>query len=917
MEAIFLKLVNLSITAGWLVLAIMLLRLVFRRIPKWIYCVLWGFVAIRLICPVSLESALSLIPSAEPLPADIIYTARPQVNTGIAFLNSTVNPILEESLAPVPLTSANPTQIWSLILAVIWIAGCAGMFLYALISYILLRRRVATATLMKDSEEGSSTYTVSPSRILQSENVSSPFVFGLIRPRIYLPYNVDDDSLQYIIAHEKAHISRLDHWWKFLGFLLLAVYWFNPLMWAAYILLCRDIEAACDEKVINGMEKEDRQAYSTALLNSSMSISHRRIAACPLAFGEVSVKSRIKNVMNYRKPVFWIIVAASVGCAVLAVCFLTNPKTKGSADTGSLTGTPGQTLKTSNIFDAMDRLEEEITFSDEVYGHIADDWAKWNEKDSWERALSSSISGHWNGAFETWEEAQSLTGVTLWNPFEEAGWLSKMNAYGADIEHFGLLEHCRFTSYADQENNMTFADISAGYASGTTRVIYTVYLCPIVFNENNYDSNSKVRHIQYNRGNETYYCVAATRKGDKYDAVDLIFYKNDQRKIFIYLTSYEGTEELARVFDKVSGELGMSLTYDFLFNEYQGDTVTVTLAGINDSTGELIAGTPTPGPGMDGIPGTDANSDTDYFIDVIPGTDTGSDTDFFISTGGDDVTVSSLTLGYIPDGPMKPYDTTETGELGGYYFIPIDGKIYRYRLGSGYTDSVTKSGLIFEFINKHLDEYYSYSIYSVAEYPDNRVLYASWKSSYGHTDSILLTYWPAESSADGDLEKAVSDGFVVMDNGSAAYNRDKWTEFLEKTAAGEPATVRLGYYYTLDRERCSPEYYEAVKDDFPVIYMNELVYDGAQYTISPLHINGDGYIVYEEPGVDSPASTWKYLMHFTGEPSSDTALFSQYDRYVLTNDDTATWEAIEHGLYSSVAGAGIPHREVYNEYTWK
>ncbi len=312
MEAVFLKLVNMSITASYLVLAVIALRLVFRKAPKWIFCVLWGLVALRLICPFSLESVLSLIPAAEPLPSNIIYTAHPEIQSGVAVIDKAVNPLLGSSLTPVsPAVSANPTQILSFLLSRIWAVGAAGMLLYALVSFLLIYRRVATAIPVEKN-------------IKRSEFIDTPFVLGLVRPVIYLPACMASEDTPYVIAHEQAHIRRRDHWWKPLGFALLSVYWFNPAMWVAYILLCRDIEAACDEKVIQEMAQEGRRAYSTALLNCS--ISRRRIAACPLAFGEVGVKDRVKRVMNYKKPAFWVVLAAVVLGIVMAVCFLTNPK---------------------------------------------------------------------------------------------------------------------------------------------------------------------------------------------------------------------------------------------------------------------------------------------------------------------------------------------------------------------------------------------------------------------------------------------------------------------------------------------------------------------------------------------------------------------------------------------------------------
>ncbi|WP_297719432.1 M56 family metallopeptidase [Intestinimonas sp.] len=310
MEAIFLRLVNLSLSAGWLVLAILVLRLFLRRAPRWSFCLLWGLVGLRLLCPVSIESPLSLLPSAQPLPPEILYTATPRIDSGIDAVNNVVNPILEGSLTPSPGASANPAQIWSFVLARLWLAGVLILLLYALVSYVRLRRRVATATLLREN-------------IRETEGTDTPFVLGLLRPTIYLPYGLSEGDLPHVIAHERAHIRRGDHWWKALGFLILSVYWFHPLLWVAYVLLCRDIEGACDERVIRELDREERREYAAALLHCG--VRRRTVAACPLAFGEVGVKARIKAVMSYRRPGVWLAAAALAACAVAAVCFLTDP----------------------------------------------------------------------------------------------------------------------------------------------------------------------------------------------------------------------------------------------------------------------------------------------------------------------------------------------------------------------------------------------------------------------------------------------------------------------------------------------------------------------------------------------------------------------------------------------------------------
>lgn len=310
MSDLFLKLINMSISASWLVFAVLILRLLLKKAPKWVNVLLWGIVAVRLVCPFSIESALSLIPSAETVPMNIEMDATPAIDSGITAVNSIINPVISASFTPEPLASANPLQIWIPVASILWIAGMVILLLYTAISYWLLRRKVSTAVLYNGN-------------IFQSEAVSSPFVLGIIKPKIYLSFNMNGQALEHVVAHEQAHIRRKDHWWKPFGFLLLTLHWFNPLMWLAYVLLCRDIELACDEKVIKELSNAQRADYTQALV--ACSVNRRMIAACPLAFGEVGVKERVKSVMNYKKPAFWIIILAVIICITVALCFLTDP----------------------------------------------------------------------------------------------------------------------------------------------------------------------------------------------------------------------------------------------------------------------------------------------------------------------------------------------------------------------------------------------------------------------------------------------------------------------------------------------------------------------------------------------------------------------------------------------------------------
>ena len=322
MSVIFLKLLNLSISASWLVLVVLVLRLVLKRAPKWVDVLLWGMVALRLMLPFSIESALSLIPSAETLSPEVVqFDPAPTITSGVTIIDNAVNPSLSESFAAAPLASVNPLYVWTYLAGWVWLIGLAAMLAYALVSYLRLRRRVSASIPLREN-------------IYVCDEVASPFILGIVRPRIYLPSALDEAQRGSVLSHERAHLARRDHWWKPLGFALLAVYWFNPLLWLAYTLLCRDIELACDERVLRGMDAGQVKDYSSALL--ACSVPRRMLAACPLAFGEVGVGARVKNALRYKKPAFWVVAASVAVCVVVAVCFLTNPRT--DTDAAGLVG---------------------------------------------------------------------------------------------------------------------------------------------------------------------------------------------------------------------------------------------------------------------------------------------------------------------------------------------------------------------------------------------------------------------------------------------------------------------------------------------------------------------------------------------------------------------------------------------------
>ncbi len=320
MNRIFLQMLNISFQASWLILAVLILRLVVKKVPRWIPCLAWGMVALRLAVPFRIESALSLIPSAEPVPVQIDRMSQPAIPSGIPVMDRAVNQVVTSQFTPDPAASVNPLQIVVYLAAVLWIAGMACMLVYALVSYVRLRRKVA-ASIRKEQN------------VYLCDEIDSPFLFGMFRPRIYLPSDLQESYYQPVLLHEQAHLKRGDHIWKPLGFLLLSIYWMNPLCWVAYILFGKDMELACDEKAVSSMDHDTRADYCQALL--ACGSGRKGLTACPVAFGESGVKERVRQITRARKPVFWMVALALLLCAIVAVCFLTSPKTAASDENGS------------------------------------------------------------------------------------------------------------------------------------------------------------------------------------------------------------------------------------------------------------------------------------------------------------------------------------------------------------------------------------------------------------------------------------------------------------------------------------------------------------------------------------------------------------------------------------------------------
>ena len=310
-DIVFSALLNRAFAATFLLLAAAVYRLLFSKAPKWTRLLLWALAAVRLCLPVSIESQLSLVPSETVLDYEAAqFAAHPRITSGIAVLNSAVNPAFGEAFAANPQGSVNPLQVWMLAAGIVWAAGLLVLLTLAVISFIRLKRRVRASI---ELEPG----------VRICDDIDTPFLLGLLRPAIYLPSSLPESDRDYVLAHERAHRRHGDCVWKLLGFLITCVYWFDPLTWLSYALFCRDLELACDERVVKQYALEDKKRYASVLL--SCSVPKRQFSACPLAFGEVGVKERVKRILD-KKPAKIIIALALLVCAAIGVCFLTSHK---------------------------------------------------------------------------------------------------------------------------------------------------------------------------------------------------------------------------------------------------------------------------------------------------------------------------------------------------------------------------------------------------------------------------------------------------------------------------------------------------------------------------------------------------------------------------------------------------------------
>lgn len=475
MEAIFLKCLNMGIAAGWVILAILVLRLLLRKVPKSIICALWVLVGIRLLCPFSIESVLSLIPSAQTVPPEIMMVGEPAIESGIQAVDNMVNPVIASSFTPKPYDSANPMQIVIFLGSGIWVAGVGVFVLYALVSTIRLRRRVAAAIRLERN-------------LLICDRVKSPFIFGIFLPLVYLPSDLEEPKRSYVIAHERAHLKRHDHWWKPLAFALLSIYWFQPLCWVAYILFCRDIELACDEYVVRRMGEKEKKIYADTLLFCAT--SRQRTFGCPLAFGEVGVRERIKSVLYYKKPALWVVAAATMISVAAAVCLLTDPIVSVSKNSDEIFGaryTVSEVLYDAPWYNATYTAENapeyiitpEAELLQKSFGGIMGDNAVWNSVGVFHEVdaadLSQDVRRMLDRVVQVWQvDTGGDSGLIYFVIATDKGEVLFATAYGEE----GQVQLCwlwNMEKHAEQTDTAYLAGLISGMSAETNVQIFALY----------------------------------------------------------------------------------------------------------------------------------------------------------------------------------------------------------------------------------------------------------------------------------------------------------------------------------------------------------------------------------------------------------------------------------------------------------
>lgn len=863
------KLLNMSLTASVVIIFVLLLRFLLKKAPKVISYALWGIVLFRLLCPVSIESDFSLFglldtPVAESgsftsrieyIPNNIVHTEYPNIVLPVPGVSDAINDALpqgEEQLR------ADPLEAPMAIATYVWMAGILAMGIYAAVSYIQLRRKLITASPLRDN-------------IYLADEITSPFVMGLFRAKIYLPSFMEEQEQSFILMHEQHHIRRFDHIIKALAFAALCIHWFNPLVWLAFVLANKDMEMSCDEAVIRKMGKDIRADYSALLL--TLATGRRIIAGAPLAFGEGDTKGRIKNLANWKKPAFWVILAAVIACIVLAVCLLTNPVTS-VRNPWVKEYVPGA----EGILGDVDKEKFENVSEDFAIG--ADQYGRAVFKDP-QKAFDTFVVLYAEG-IALIQEQNDLPPISNGNysAYKTFGWQTtsgpeEAQEQAAFVTKFLDIYENSFTKEIPAENTGIPTTEPAPLATKWFDYLDTP-------DEMKWDGRLEINLPEFPDVTFRWYPEKIEAVTEK-EIVPLYYGTPIWNTYFCDLTG-DGLPELCSTYTYGSGivdsriivyDYANGVSYEMNDRGYHDFSLRLGIL-LNEGTGSLYADKRVYPYGELVSSGRLIFKDHGIQIEnPVVGTDESS--------------VGSVV--------MTPTPANMHGAFDRYLYLPLDGETYRYEWIDMDTANITTDKLLDRFTETAEPENVDWEVYSIKEYPDHSVVLAVAGTDY----ECLYQYSPSKRSAPTALQQAKEDGCVITENGDVTSGQEIWQDFVEAAEDGRSVSVQVAHYHTLDPKNCSEQYYEAYQEDYPVLYVFNLAYDDGSYTLR-WNEGGREYV-----------RTYKYLMRHTGEAPTTNATYDTYIRYVLTNDNTVTWEDLFQGMVSSQFGDYIDHYPIYTD----
>ena len=578
--------------------------------------------------------------------------------------------------------------------------------------------------------------------------------------------------------------------------------------------------------------------------------------------------------MTYKKPLIWVIILVFILLIGFSIYFFTKSSDKNDMDENeefnferdAEKAVPENIImQTCDIIEALDTDSKEVKLSDTIYSSIVEEWENWKSLDTAARVMAAHYPGNETKFFESWDDAVGYIGIVPWNPFENVDWLEKRNYAGADIKDFdtGVLNHCCFNVNGNSDGDIGYASLQTGYAIGKIRVVMVDYIYANNYLDTIIDQYTMTKYYKLYKENgsilahecvstdQDYNCIVGVLKSEKAISIRMKFYKNDEIKYEIYMVSLEDLEKLEDPFNKVCAELSIPFEYVTVLQEN---------AEKNESEENV-----------------------------------------------DENTV------YVPKTviDMIPIETDLDGSHNGFFVVTIDGRKYRYKMASAQNDSVTVGDMVY----KWEDTSDIYKFYEVKEYPDLRCLKCT-HTENGVDHDFLVAYAPPSGLPDGSLEEIINDGFVVMKNGSVISGEDKWQEFVKKTEAREPAEINIADYYTLTG-RMAKNLYELSNIDYPMAYLHRLKYDGEYFIFTPLQKSDASDNKYEimPDNENEWEQKYKYMKHYTEKAPSDTALYTTFDKYVLVDDDSVTWDDIWNATIGLTEG--FWHAEVFNKYDYK